>query len=148
MSNYPIWWNTTITVYNKYEDQQTHVVSWHRRVLSGCFWKASGDKVSVGSVVIDSKSILCRIPKSPYFMDRYEWEQLPNDKMANYFTLGVGDIIIKGEVTDVVDEYTSGHRSTDLLDRYRISQRCFEIDEFSDNTGVSRNNEHYYVRGA
>lgn len=147
MSNFPIWWNTTVTIYNKYEDPQTHVVVWFRTVVSGCFWKASGDKISVGEVVIDSKSTTCRIRKNPLFLERYEWEQLTNDKMGDYFTLGLGDIIVKGEVTDAIDEYTSGHRSTDLLNKYKPSQRCFEIDEFSNNTGVGRNNEHYYVRG-
>lgn len=147
MSNYPIWWDTTVTIYNKYEDPQTHVVSWFRKVVEGCFWKSSGDRVSVGTVVIDSKATLCRIPKNPKFLERYEWEQLPNDQMSNYFTLGLEDIVVKGEVFDVIDEYTSGHRSTDLLNKYKTSQRCFEVQEFANNTGIGRNNEHYFVRG-
>lgn len=147
MSDYPIWWDTTITIYNKYEDPQTHVITWYSHPLSGCFWKASGDIVNVGSVVLDSKSILCRIPKDEAFLEKFDWEQLPNDQMSNYFTLGIGDIIVKGEVSDVIDEYTSGHRSSDLLSKYKPSQRCFEIAEFANNTGIGRNNEHYFTRG-
>ena len=145
--NNPIWWDTTITIYNKYEDPQTHVVSWYRSVVSGCFWKASGDKVSVGSVELNSKSILCRIPKDSRFLEKFDWEQLPNDQMSAHFTLGLEDIIVKGEVSDVINEYADGHRSTDLLDKYKPSQRCFEIEEYSNNTGAGRNNEHYFVRG-
>lgn len=144
---YPIWWDTTITIYNKFEDPQTRIVTWFRKVLSDCFWKASGDTVMIGQIAVDTKAILCRIPKDPSFMERFEWEHLPNDQMGDYFTLGLGDILVKGEVSDEIDEYTAGKRSTDLLSKYRTSQRCMEVEEFAVNTGVGRNNEHYLVRG-
>ena len=147
MSRYPIWWCDTITIFNKYENSQTNLVTWYKTTVSGVFWKASGSKVIVGTEVLDSKSILCRIPKNPHFLERVEWENLPNDQMSEYFTLGLGDIIVKGDVSDVIDEYTAGHRSTDLLERYKPSQRCFEVEEFANNTGIGRNNEHYYARG-
>ena len=38
MNDYPIWWNTTITIYNKYEDPQTHVITWFRKVVNGAFF--------------------------------------------------------------------------------------------------------------
>lgn len=144
---YPLWWETTLTIYNKYEDPQTDVITWYRTVLTDCFWKASGDKVFIGQVVLDSKSVVCRIPKDARFLERYEWVKLPNDQMANYFTLGIGDIIVKGECTDTINEYVSGQHATDLLDKYRPYQMCVEVDEFAINVGLGRNNEHYYVRG-
>ena len=144
---YPIWWDTTITIYNKFEDPQTHIVTWFRKVLSDCFWKASGDTVMIGQISVDTKAILCRIPKDSSFMERFEWEHLPNDQMGDYVTLGLGDILVKGEVLDEIDEYTAGQRSTDLLSKYRTSQRCMEVEEFAVNTGLGRNNEHYLVRG-
>lgn len=147
MSDYPIWWDTTITIYNKYEDSQTHVVLWFRHVLRNCFWKYTGDKVSVGTVVLDTKSVVCRIPKDAQFLEKYEWQRLPNDQMADYFTIGLGDIIVKGEVTDEIDEYTAGNRSSDLLEKYKNLQGCMEIEDFSINTGLGRNNEHYLTRG-
>ena len=144
---YPLWWEDTITIYNKFEDPITDVVKWYRTVITDCFWKASGDKVSIGQVVLDSKSVLCRIPKDPRFLGRYEWVQLPNDQMPEHFTLGIGDIIVKGECADEINEYVAGQRSTDLLDKYRPYQMCVEVDEFSINIGTGRNNEHYFVRG-
>ena len=147
MSNYPIWWDTTVTIYNRYEDAQTNLVSWMRTVVTGCFWKYSGDKVSVGNVVLDTKSVICRIRKNPNFMEKYQWQQLPNDEMPNYFTIGLGDIIVKGAVTDEINEYTSGSRSSDLLEKYRNLQGCMEVEDFSINTGIGRNNEHYLTRG-
>lgn len=148
MSNhYSSWWNTTITIYNKYEDPLTQVVSWHRHVIPGCFWKYSGNKVTIDTVVLDTKDIICRIPVNDAFLEKHEWNMKPNDEMDNYFTLGEGDIIVKGEVEDVIDEYTSEHRSSDLKSKYKSLQGCMEIQEWSNNTGGGRGNEHYYARG-
>ena len=147
MSKYPIWWDTAITVYNKYVDNQTNVVQWFRTVLTDCFWQLSGAEVSVGNVRLDSKSIVCRIPKNPDFLEKQDWIKIPNDQMSEYFTLATGDIIVKGACAEEIDEYTKGHRSTDLLSKYREYQACMEITEFTNNTGIGRNNEHYFARG-
>ena len=148
MSNgYPLWWDTTITVYNRFEDPQTDLVTWYKTILHDCFWRASGDRVSIGQVTLDSKSVLCRIPKNPSFLERFDWVQLPNDQMSEYFTLGIGDIIVKGECADEINEYVQGQRSTNLLEKYRPYQRCVEIEDLAINVGSGRNNEHYYVRG-
>ena len=147
-SVFPVWWDTTVTVYNKFTDSQTDMVRWYRTVITGgCFWKMAGVEVLVGSTLLDSKSIICRIPKDARFKEKQEWIKLPNDEMSNYFTLAQGDIIVKGECDEEIDEYTKGHRSTDLLGKYREYQACMEISEYSNNTGRGRNNEHYFVRG-
>lgn len=145
--SYPIWWDTTVTIYNKFVDANTGVVTWYRTVVTDCFWSLQGTKVSVGDVVLDSKSVLCRIPKDEKFLDKKDWVTLASDQRSNYFTLGQSDIIVKGEVDDIINEYQSGHRSTDLLSKYRDYQWCMEISDYSNNTGVGRNNEHYLARG-
>ena len=147
MSNFPVWWDATVTVYNKFVDTQTNLVSWYRTVVTDCFWKMSGVEVLVGSTLLDSKSIVCRIRKDSRFLEKQVWVQLPNDEKANYFTLAQGDIIIKGRCEEEIDEYTKGHRSSDLLGKYREYQACMEITECSNNTGPGRNNEHYFARG-
>ena len=145
--DYPIWWDSTITVFNRYENPQTQLIKWYKVVLSNCFWKYAGDRVTIGEVVLDTSSIICRIPKNEKFLDKYKWVQLPNDIMGDYFTLGIGDIIILGEVDDDINEYISGKRSSDILSKYKNLQGCMEIQQVSYNVGVGRNNEHYYVRG-
>lgn len=147
MSNYPVWWETTVTIYNKYTDPQTDVVKWYRHMVSGCFWKNISDKVKVGETTLETNNIICRIPEQSDFMEKYAWVQLPNDEMSGYFTLGPGDIIIKGGVSDVVNEYLSGHRSTDIIAKYKELQGCLEVQEIDIATGTGRNNPHYYVRG-
>lgn len=146
-SGYPIWWESTVTIYNKYTDPQTDMVTWFKTVITDCYWHLVGNELSIGGTVIDSKSIVCRIPKDTRYKDKSEWIMLPNDQMKDFFTLGQGDIIVKGTCDFVINEYQSGHRSTDLLAKYREYQQCMEISEFADNTGVGRNNEHYVARG-
>lgn len=148
MSNLnPIWWDTTLTIYNKYKDPQTQLIRWYRKSVTNCFWKNVGDKVNINQVVLETNNIICRIPEQENFREKYLWIAIPNDQMGNYFTLGPGDIIIKGEVSDIIDEYTAGHRASDLIAKYKDLQGCMEIQQVSINTGIGRNNPHYFVKG-
>lgn len=148
MSNiYPEWWNTTITIFNQFKDPQTKVVRWYKTVVDGAFWKYVGDKVTIGKTVLETNNIICRIRKDARFLEKYQWLQKPNDEMENYFTLAKGDILVKGEVDDVIDEYTSGSRSNDLINKYKQLQGCMSIEEIAINVGAGRCDEHYYVKG-
>lgn len=147
MNNYPSWWDTTITIYNRYEDKQTNLVTWFRHKVDGAFWKYTGDKVVINNTVLETKNIICRIRKDDAFLEKHEWIAIPNDQMSNYFTLSQGDIIVKGEIADEINEYVSGKRSTDLKKKYKDLQGCLEIQEWSNNTGGGRGNEHYFVKG-
>lgn len=147
MMGYPIWWDTTITIYNRFKDPVTALVTWYRTVVEGCFWKYTGNKVTVNDVTLQTNSTICRIPKSDIFKERYLWEALTDVERGDFFTISPGDIIIKGEVEDIVDEQVKGHRSTDLIAKYKKLQGCIEIESWADNTGVGRNDKHYFVTG-
>ena len=147
MSEYPAWWDATITVYNKYTNPLTKAVTWFRHVLSGCFWDNTGNRLIAENAQIQSNDVVCRIPQSDIYKPRGEWESLPNDIMSNYFTLGKADILIRGEIDDVIDETVKGHRATDLIAKYKDKQDCIVLKRFSDNTGTSRVMPHYYVTG-
>ena len=144
---YPEWWDTTITVFNQFKDPQTKVVRWYKTVINGAFWKYVGDKITVGKTVLETNNIICRIRKDSRFLEKYQWLQKPNDEMENYFTLAKGDIIIKGEVDEDIDEYTDGRRSNDIIAKYKQLQGCMSIEEMAVNVGAGRCNEHYYVKG-
>lgn len=144
---YPIWWDTTLTIYNKYIDTQTQLITWYKHVVKNCFWKYTGDKVTINDVVLETNNTICRIPKNDKYLEKFEWVAKPNDLMGEYFTLSQGDIIVKGEVDDVINEYQSGQRSSDLLSKYKNLQGCIKIEEVGNNTGVGRCNEHYFVKG-
>lgn len=146
-NNYPIWWDTTVTLYNKYTDPLTHVVSWFRHVLAGCFWDNTGSVVTVGNVQLQSNDVICRIPESKLYKPKKQWQELPNDALGNYFTISAGDILVKGEVDDIIDETARNHRATDLIAKYKDTQDCIVIKRSSDNTGAGRCMPHYYAVG-
>jgi hypothetical protein len=144
MNRYPSWWNTTITLYNRFVDSDNRVY-YYRRVISDCFYKHTVDKIVVGETTIASNSTICRIRVSDYYINKGEWNELV-DKTSK-FTLSSGDIIIAGEVDFEVDEYAKGKRSSDLLAKYKDYPGCFTIETVNINVGGGRGNEHYHVRG-
>lgn len=146
---YPKWWDTTITVYNRFEDAQTHVVTWYRHVIENCFWEYQSNKLTIGETVLESNKIVCRIRRNDNFLEVYQYRDIPNDQKDNYFTLAKGDVIVKGEVEDEIDEYTKGQRSSDLIKKYKNLQGCMEIDHVSINAygGRAGMMEHYLAEG-
>lgn len=147
MNIYPEWWNTPVTIYNRAEDTQTNVVTWYKHQVDGAFWKYIKDKVTIGESVLETNKIICRIRKDANYLDKVDWIALPNDKKSSYFTLGQKDIIVKGLVDDEIDEYTKGHRSTDIIKKYKALQGCMEVDTVANNTGGGRGQEHYLAEG-
>ena len=147
MNHYPAWWNETITIYNKYTDPVSKLITWYRYVVVGAFWKNVGNNIMIDKTVIDTDAIVCRIRKDDAFLPKYEWIELPNDLMSEHYTLSKGDIMVRGRVNDEIDEYTKGYKSTDLVVKYKDLQGCMTIDKVTINTEGGRGNEHYHVRG-
>ena len=146
MSNYPIWWEDTITIYNRYENKQTQLVTWHKTVITNCFWKSSGNRVKIDDTVLDTDSLICRIPKDARYLNPKDWENLSNDVMGDYFTLKQNYIVVRGNIDENIDEYTKGSRSNDFLNKYKYDG-CFTIKKIGINTGTGKCNEHYYISG-
>ena len=65
--NYPSWWNTQITLYNRHEDMSNHIVTWHKTVISDCFFKSANNKVTIGQTEIETNNIIIRIPFNDKF---------------------------------------------------------------------------------
>lgn len=147
MNNYPSWWDQSITVFNKFEHPDTHVITWYKTQLTDCFWKYTENKLTVGETAIETSVTLCRVPVNSAFLERHEWESLPAHKRSAYFTFGTGDIVVRGAVDDTIDEYEKGKRSSDLLSKYKKLQGCMVIQQCAVNTGIGRGNEHYLIRG-
>lgn len=155
MSDLPFaWWDKTVTIYNKWIDPVTQHITWYKTKCENCFWKCTNTLFNMGrygvstlGVRIEDNDIICRIPEDTRFVERRVWQEMSDEERGNHFTLSNGDIIVLGEVEDVIDEYTSGQRSTDLLTRYKDYDECLEISSYINNvhTGVSL--KHYRVVG-
>lgn len=137
-------WNKTITLYNKFEDIQTGVVTWNRHVLYNCFVKRTNSKINAGNVQLQTDNTIIRIPELSNFVLPYEWQNLPNDRMKETITLQAGDLIILGDVSDDIDEYTGGQRSTDIIAKYSVLGSVFVS---SVNINADLPNKHYLVKG-
>lgn len=142
---YPEWWDKGITVFNKYKDPTTAVVTWFATKLSGCFWKDVGTTMAVGNAIVMSSDIICRIPEQANYLSPFDWYEL-QDKSGS-FTLKQGDIIVLGECNDTIDEYTKGQRSTDLLTKYHEIDSCMEIKKVAVDTMTGMILPHYRVTG-
>ena len=153
MNNLPFpWWDKTITIYNKYVDTSNQRTYWVKTVVENCFWKADNLLFTMGGagnskvgVITETKKIICRIPKNDKYLNKRDWRELA-DK-SGHFTLANEDIIVLGEVTDEIDEYTAGKRSTDLLSKYREDDSCLQIETYVDNCRTGIDLEHYKVIG-
>ena len=147
MSRYPRWWNRTITIYNRYEDPVTNVVTWIRHTVSGCFVKKANNRVTIGQTVLESNSVIVRIPEGNSYMTYGSWIQMTNDKRPSRYTLHQGDIVIFDNVNDIINEYSSGHRSTDVISKYKALDKCMIIANIAENIGGGRVDPHYYISG-
>lgn len=146
MNVYPRWWDRTVTIYNRYEDPSTRIVKWYRHTMSGCFWRNVTMQMTLDNSTVGSNSQICRIPKTDKYADVIDWQNADDTFRTKYFTLQSGDFIVDGNVTDTVDEYTAGQRSSEVIGRYSKYNKCGIINKFSINTG-NVDMEHYLVYG-
>ena len=146
MNNYPSWWNTTITLYNKFEKPDGEI-KWFKHHIEGCFYKQTMEKLTIGDTTIAANQSVCRLRVSDSFADPIAWKAMEDSGKATYYTLKSGDIIVAGEVDFDVNEYQKGSRSSDLKDTYTDWPGCFTVEHAAINVGGGRGNEHYLARG-
>lgn len=139
-----MFWNKTITLYNKYEDDQTGTVKWYRHIVHNCFYKSTDKTENAGGIRLKTNDNVIRIPSQHNYVTSYKWNKLPNNEKVKYITLQSGDLIFLGAIDDDVDEYTKGERSSDLIAKYKLMGSVFII---SVNINDFMYGQHYYVRG-
>lgn len=147
MNEYGPWWDSTITIYNKFKDKDTDKVTWYRTVLDNCFYQHTQNEVTVGQAKIASDVSICRIPVNTAFKDKRAWNELPGESKSQFFTLAPNDIIVAGNVDFEINEYEKGKRSSDLFAEYKEWPGCFTVKSANINVGKGRGNEHYHARG-
>ena len=143
---FPKWWDYTITIYNKYLDEETRVVTWYSKSIDNCFWKQTENLDNIGDgTILKTSYIICRIPQNDNFKTESTWKTLIKEGIEDYFTLQQDDIIVLGSVSDVINEYQAGQRSTDLLNKYQGESLI--VDSYAINLMTGIDIPHYKVIG-
>lgn len=119
------YWDATITLYQRQADENG-AVSWKRSVFKNCFWQRKAIRDRTNGAEFGMLSAVCRMP-------------------APYPEVRIGDIIVCGSVEDEIDEYTSGRRSTDLLDKYAGNSML--VSDVHHNVRKITGMDHLYAGG-
>ena len=118
-----------VTVVNAHRDTLTKEMVYRTTVLNNCMIRKNVDTSPTNDTLntVDYYSI--SILYQDGYLKPYDYRQLPNDRMSNYWTLDTEeDLIILGEYTDQIDETTYSK----LLKRDDVGV----IRSVSDNTTV------------
>lgn len=90
--------NADITLYNKYYDISSGYDMYQRTVIKNVNWnnKRNATVSDKGLLMADSTRII--IGKSDKYISPKKFRKLYDAERINYFTLSVGDKVVKGEI--------------------------------------------------
>ena len=137
---YPKWWDKTVTLYNRHEDNSGRV-TWCRKIIKGCFVKTVPMLVLAQGVGVQKSQNIIRLRKTADYLSPIEWKT--SIEKTKKFTLQNGDIVVIGTAYDDINEYSQEQRSADLLKKY--GNNAFLILSASVNDYGSK--PHYKVTG-
>ena len=112
-------WDKPITVYHHTESLDVNgktVTTWTRINLSNCFYGLKKRQVVDGLTLRSDNIHIVRIPAS---------------EITDSFILSKGDIIVNGQVTDVLPVNDSGSAL-----RTKYAERCFVVNVWADNRSL------------
>ncbi len=120
----------SITLYHQHryrdEEKKRNVTEWIRSVHNECYFGTQNVQALNGTTLSMASSYICKIP------------------FAIDLNIAPGDIIVKGNVTDVISD-VQGQRTTDLLAKYKPD--CFTVRTVAANTKIPED-AHYKLTGA
>jgi hypothetical protein len=97
--------NADLTVYNKYVDAATRSEKYQRAVILAVAWenrKAANTIASGGQISVDSARIFIPYSRGINYLAARAWQTLTTK--TGKWTFQIGDIIVKGAVTDEIHE--------------------------------------------
>lgn len=90
--------NTNITIYNKYFDKVSGSNKYQRTVLRNVDWQGKRN-ATVGDKGLNlDDSIMIFVDKFDNYISPKRFNLLSDEERFKYFTFGISDIIVKGEI--------------------------------------------------
>lgn len=134
--------NSNITIYNKYIDASTRTEKYQRTEILQVAWenrKGSNILASGGNIAVDQATIFIPSMGRENYLAGKEWKALTSK--TGYWTLQVGDVIVRGLVTDSISGATT---ITSLKEKYNDVLVVSSVD-FMDAGSL---NMHHWKVGA
>lgn len=129
--------NADITIYNRYYDNSLGVDRYQRTVIKGVNWqsKRNGTVSDKGLLLADSTLIF--VDKLDNYVSPKRFANLSDEDRVKYFTFGIDDKIVKGEV----DFEITG------IKPYKIADLENEFDDVVNIKSVNELSGHFEVEG-
>lgn len=117
--------NTGATLYNKYIDAATRSEKWQRSQLVAVLWenRKAANVVKSGLLAADQAAIYIPFSLGANYLDPVVWQALV--AKTGKWTIQVGDVIIKGLVSD---EITGAFTITSLKAKYDEVLKITSVD--------------------
>lgn len=102
--------NTTATIYNKSIDYVTDAVVYNRTVLPAVHWEDGISSTAKGKSRAEDRPVFVSIDfivaseMEKQYLPAHEYAQLPTTDQSKYWTLAIGDILLKGTVDDEIPD--------------------------------------------
>jgi hypothetical protein len=99
--------NADITIYNRYNDKVNQIDKYQRTVIEGVNWQSKRNSTVSDKGVNVADTTLIFTDKLDNYISPKQFAKLKDEERSNYFTFGIGDKIVKGnvdfEVTKIAD---------------------------------------------
>lgn len=124
-----------ITVYNKYYDKVNDIDRYQKTIIRGANWQGKRNATVSDKGLNREDSILIFVDKLDNYVSPKRFARLTDDERANYFTFGLNDLVVKGEI----DFEITGIKPNSIADLER------QFDDVVNILGVSPWSEHWEV---
>lgn len=127
--------NCAATVYNKYVDPATRAEKWQRASLAAVYWenRKAANVIKSGLLAADQAAIYIPFSLGANHLDPVAWQALVTK--TGKWTLQVGDMIVKGLVSD---EITGGFTITSLKAKYDDVLKIASVDTMDMGSSLIR----------
>ena len=127
--------NSDITIYNRYYDKENDIDKYQRTVIRGVNWQGKRNASVSDKGLNRDDSILIFIDKLDNYVSPKRFARLTEEDRANYFTFGLNDLVVKGEI----DFEITGLKPNGIADLER------QFDDVVNILGVQEWTEHWEV---